>query len=80
MKLTEFFQLPEVASFLKAASNIDKVDQWNRAIAEIRSYLRKQDPHLLQDIYNQFDSFGCEDHSPEGALRGWVEEQCVVMH
>lgn len=63
-----------------AAANVDKVELWNKSIADIRAFLRKQDPHLLQEIHSQFTVSSFEDHSPEGALRGWVEEQCAVKY
>lgn len=76
MTLTEFFELPEVANFLKVKRGFEKASDFHEAITRIRSYLIKVDPHILRDIDRQFDIANPPDLSPEGALRGWVEEQC----
>lgn len=78
MTLPEFFQLPEVASFLKVKRGFEKVDQLYQAITSIRLFLAGLDTHVLHDIDRQFDVANPPDLSPEGALRGWVEEQCSV--
>lgn len=78
MNLIEFFNVPDVASFLRVQRGFDKADELYRANTDIRRYLSKVDLHVLRDIDRQFDIVNPHDHSPEGALRGWVDERCTM--